>query len=180
MPSKTPVFNLKAVLQETGPVPNTLRARKHRYDLPIPQRSTGGQYDIKMIKWLMARQAEGLSISRPVDLRNEITASGLDPLAGGAPSTFSSPQATLAIDSSKTNLDSLRVQWVAACLNFREASANKILNQAFSMYPVEAVCMNMMQKGLSRRFVGRFPRHSGNAPSSQSQTHPNQKPLTVI
>ncbi len=154
MPSKTPAFNLKAVLQETNLSADTLRAWERRYGMPKPQRTAGGhrlysQYDIETIKWLMTRQTEGLSISRAVDLWNEKTASGLDPLAGGPTSTFSSSQATLALAPPETNLDSLRTQWIAACLNFSEAAAEQILNQAFSMYPVEAVCMDVLQKGLS-------------------------------
>lgn len=154
MPSKIPAFNLKAVLQETNLTADALRAWERRCGLPSPQRTAGGhrlysQHDIETIKWLMARQTEGLSISRAVDLWNEKIASGLDPLAGGAPSTFSSPQATLAIASSEMNLDSLRAKWIAACLNFSEVAAEQILNHAFSMYPVEAVCMDVLQKGPS-------------------------------
>ena len=154
MPSKTSTFNLKAVLQDTNLAADTLRAWERRYGMPKPQRTAGGhrlysQYDIETIKWLMTRQAEGLSISRAVDLWNEKTASGLDPLAGEPPSTFSPPKATLALAPPETNLDSLRAQWIAACLNFSEATAEQILNQAFSIYPVEAVCMDVLQKGLS-------------------------------
>jgi DNA-binding transcriptional MerR regulator len=72
MLSKSPAFNLKAVLRETGLAADTLRAWERRYGLPTPQRTAGGhrlysQYDIETIKWLIARQAEGLSISRAVD-----------------------------------------------------------------------------------------------------------------
>ena len=82
--SKNPAFNLKVVLQETGIAADTLRAWERRYGIPMPQRTAGGhrlysQYDIETIKWLMARQAEGLSISRAVDLWNEHNASGVDP-----------------------------------------------------------------------------------------------------
>jgi DNA-binding transcriptional MerR regulator len=155
MHNQIPAFNLKAVLQETNLAADTLRAWERRYGLPTPQRSAGGhrlysQHDIETVKWLMARQAEGLSISRAVDMWNEKTASGADPLAGSASSTFSAPQATPALHPSPdTNLDSLRAQWIAACLNFNEATAEQTLNQAFSMYPVEAVCMDVLQKGLS-------------------------------
>jgi DNA-binding transcriptional MerR regulator len=153
--SKNPAFNLKVVLQETNIAADTLRAWERRYSLPMPQRTAGGhrlysQYDIETIKWLLARQAEGLSISRAVDLWNEHNASGADPLAGFTPSTFSIPQATPAIYiSPDTNLDSLRAQWIAACLSFSEATAEHVLNQAFSIYPVEAVCMEVLQKGMS-------------------------------
>ena len=90
MVSITPAYNLKVVLKETGLAADTLRAWERRYGLPVPQRTQGGhrlysERDIHTIKWLMARQAEGLSISRAVDLWNENLASGLDPLAGLAP-----------------------------------------------------------------------------------------------
>jgi methanogenic corrinoid protein MtbC1 len=106
------------------------------------------QRDIETIKWLMARQAEGLSISRAVDLWNEKLASGSDPLAGLAPSTFATLQTTPAI-SSETTLDTFRSHWVAACMNFNEIQAEQTLNQAFSLFPVEAVCVNVLQKGMS-------------------------------
>ena len=91
MVSTTPAFNLKVVLKETGLAADTLRAWERRYGLPMPQRTAGGhrlysQRDIETIKWLMKRQAEGLSISRAVDLWNEQLASGADPLAGALPS----------------------------------------------------------------------------------------------
>jgi DNA-binding transcriptional MerR regulator len=70
---ETPTFNLKAVIQETGLKPDTLRAWERRYGLPSPKRTPGGHRlysgrDIDMLKWLIARQEEGLSISRAVEL----------------------------------------------------------------------------------------------------------------
>jgi len=158
--SKNPAYNLKVVLQETNIAADTLRAWERRYGLPMPQRTAGGhrlysQYDIETIKWLLARQAEGLSISRAVDSWNEQIASGTDPLAGVTPSTFSTALATPAIYLAPgTNLDSLRAQWLAACLKFQEANAESVLNQAFSIFPVEAVCMEVLQKGMAE--IGRL------------------------
>jgi DNA-binding transcriptional MerR regulator len=155
MPSTTPAYNLKVVLKETGIAADTLRAWERRYGLPVPERSAGGhrmysQRDIETIKWLMARQAEGLSISRAVDLWNEHSASGADPLADFPPLASSTPQTLpakyLSLD---TNLDSVRSQWISACLNFSELKAEQALNQAFSMFPVEAVCMDVLQKGMA-------------------------------
>ncbi len=113
MLSTTPAFNLKVVLKETGLAADTLRAWERRYGLPMPQRTAGGhrlysQRDIETIKWLMKRQAEGLSISRAVDLWNEQLASGTDPLAG----TFQAsqtPVSALPIPyQPETTLDSIR------------------------------------------------------------------------
>jgi len=149
--STTPAFNLKAVLKETGLAADTLRAWERRYGLPLPQRTAGGhrlysQHDIETIKWLMARQADGLSISRAVDLWNEQTASGTDPLAG----TTSQAVTTLTATSTNTSLDILCADWLAACMKFDEIAAEQTLNQAFSMFPVEAVCMDVLQKGLAQ------------------------------
>ena len=156
MVSTTPAYNLKVVLKETGLPADTLRAWERRYGLPVPQRTPGGhrlysERDIHTIKWLMARQAEGLSISRAVDLWNEQIASGSDPLAGLAPSTLvtiqtSTPAVTMPAE---TTLDTLRAQWVTACMNFNEIGSEQILNQAFSMFPIESVCVEVLQKGMS-------------------------------
>ncbi|MDV7400978.1 MerR family transcriptional regulator, partial [Arthrospira platensis SPKY1] len=71
--SKLPSFNLKVVIQETGIKPHTLRAWERRYGLPQPERTPGGhrlysQRDIDIVKWLIHRQEEGLTISRAVEL----------------------------------------------------------------------------------------------------------------
>ncbi len=52
---KTPIFNMKVVVEETGIKPDTLRAWERRYGLPEPNRTQGGhrlysQYDIDMLK----------------------------------------------------------------------------------------------------------------------------------
>src|SRR5215216_6933900 len=151
MVGTTPAFNLKVVLKETGLTADTLRAWERRYGLPVPQRSAGGhrlysQRDIETIKWLMKRQAEGLSISRAVDLWNEQTASGTDPLAAAQQATST----TLPIPyQPDTTLGTLRARWIEACMDFSESAAEQTLNHAFSMFPVEAVCLEVLQKGLS-------------------------------
>jgi MerR family transcriptional regulator, light-induced transcriptional regulator len=154
MLSKSPAFNLKAVLRETGLAADTLRAWERRYGLPTPQRTAGGhrlysQYDIETIKWLIARQAEGLSISRAVDLWNEQTASGSDPLAATAPTNAVLSQTIPATFPADTTLDAIRTEWIAACMNFSETQAEQALNKAFSMFQVEAVCTDVLQKGMS-------------------------------
>lgn len=152
MLSKSPAFNLKAVLRETGLAADTLRAWERRYGLPTPQRTAGGhrlysQYDIETIKWLIARQAEGLSISRAVDRWNELVSSDTDPLAESFPTNIILPQN--ANFSTDNTLDNIRIEWIAACLNFNETQAEQALNKAFSISPVESVCVEVLQKGMS-------------------------------
>lgn len=154
--SKTPAFNLKVVLRETGLAADTLRAWERRYGLPVPERTPGGhrlysQYDIETIKWLMARQNEGLSISRAVELWKDEVAKGRDPLAQvdtrpvTSLSTFQQP----IFLPPETNIDAIRSHWLAACLNFNEHAAEQALNQAFGLYPVETVCTEVLQRGMA-------------------------------
>jgi methanogenic corrinoid protein MtbC1 len=143
--SNTHTFNLKVVIKETGIAADTLRAWERRYGLPMPERTSGGhrlysQHDIEIIKWLMAKQSEGLSISRAVDLWNELTASGQDPLPASVPQSISIPSA---------NLDTVRQAWLDACLDFNESAAEQVLNQAFALYPFETVCIEVLQRGLN-------------------------------
>ena len=145
MMNTTPVYNLKVVLKETGLTADTLRAWERRYGLPTPQRSAGGhrlysQRDIETIKWLMARQAEGLSISHAVDLWNEKTATGVDLLADSVKPTLISPSAN--------TLEAVRREWISACMSFNEPLADQTLNQAFALYPLEIVCTEVLQLGL--------------------------------
>ena len=158
MVSTTPAYNLKVVLNETGLAADTLRAWERRYGLPVPQRTAGGhrlysQRDIETIKWLMKRQADGLSISRAVDMYNDLLASGSDPLGDSVQPASTSAVAS-QYQSPETTLDSSRERWVRACIDFNESNAEQTLNQAFSMFPVEAVCVEVLQKGLSE--IGRL------------------------
>lgn len=151
--SQTPTYNIKVVLNKTGIAADTLRAWERRYGLPIPQRTAGGhrlysERDIETIKWLLAKQEEGLSISRAVDLWNEQIASGSDPLAGFASTSLLSPLA-VPPPAPDSTLATLRKEWVGACTDFDEIAAEQILNQAFSLFPIEAVCMDLIQKGMA-------------------------------
>ena len=81
----TPTYNLKVIVSETGIKPDTLRAWERRYGLPAPERTKGkhrlySQYDLEIIKWLIARQDEGMSISRAVKLWRQLEEEGQDPL----------------------------------------------------------------------------------------------------
>jgi DNA-binding transcriptional MerR regulator len=153
----TPAFNLKAVVQETGLKPDTLRAWERRYNLPQPGRTEGGhrlysQFDIDLLKWLVARQEEGLSISRAVKLWRQMEAEGQNPLTvmevhGGSGATAVNP-------FQGETLTQLRSKWVEACLAFDEVTARQISSQAFATMPVETVCYELLQKGLSEIGTG--------------------------
>jgi len=152
MVNRTPTYNLKAVLKETGLKADVLRAWERRYDLPKPDRTPGGhrlysEYDIETCKWLRARQAEGLSISRAVDLWKELSASGADPLAKYAAAP--SHPAVAPWSTADASIDVLRQNWLEAVLAFDGLRADDVLNQAFAIYPVEMVCTGIIQQGIA-------------------------------
>lgn len=148
-PQKNPTFNLKAVVQETGIKPDTLRAWERRYGLPQPDRTSGGhrlysQYDIDMLKWLLARQEEGLSISRAVDLWQQLESGGESPIESYGRDE-DDPTVVMVTGQSVTQL---RAEWIAACLAFNELLARQILAQAFALFSLEMVCFELLQKAL--------------------------------
>ena len=149
---REPTYNLKVVVQETGVKPDTLRVWERRYGLPEPDRTRGGHRlysdrDIAIIKWLMARKAEGMSISRAVALWQSLEADSADPLHLSAPtSALSAPAPPVATGA---GIAELRHEWVAACLNFDEQRAEQLATHAFALYPPEAVALEILQKGLA-------------------------------
>lgn len=146
-------FNLKAVVQETGLKPDTLRAWERRYGLPQPERTDGGhrlysQKDIETLKWLVARQDEGMSISRAINLWHQLESEGKDPfLIDGFGDASSGLPATVYTGGEKTK--EICQAWVEACLGFDEQRADHVLNQAFALYSQEIVCFEILQRGLT-------------------------------
>lgn len=148
----TPIYNLKAVVTETGLKPDTLRAWERRYGLPSPDRTGGGhrlysQRDIELLKWLIQRQDEGMSISRAVRLWRQMEKNGTDPLTESESSAPVPPSTPTSFQNN--TLDGLRQGWISACMQFDERQAEQIISQAFALFPLEMVCFNLLQKGLS-------------------------------
>ncbi len=146
-------YNIKAVVKQTGLNPATIRAWERRYGFPKPQRTGGGhrqysQRDIDTLKWLAARQDEGISISHAVELWQDTVRQGLDPLDTAQtddkqPEIFASP-------ISGTKLDDIRHAWIDRCLDFDREAAEQILSRALALFSPETVCIEILQKGLAQ------------------------------
>jgi DNA-binding transcriptional MerR regulator len=150
MSSDVPTFNLKAVVRETGLKPDTIRAWERRYGVPKPRRTSGrhrlySQRDIDLLKWMNARQHEGLSISRVVDLWKSLEAEGKDPLQVTSHSLLR--QSVQLGDVGE--LANLRQDWIQAGLNFDELRAEQMLTQAFALFPLNSVVLEVMLRGLA-------------------------------
>src|SRR6202140_3179078 len=71
--SDVPLFNAKAVVQQTGIAAPTLRAWERRYTILSPERAQNtyrlySERDIALIGWLKDRVDAGMSISQAVSL----------------------------------------------------------------------------------------------------------------
>jgi DNA-binding transcriptional MerR regulator len=143
-----PVYNTQAVARLTGVRAPTFRAWERRYGVPRPARLPGGQRlyserDVALIRWLHARTTEGMTISHALRLLEAHPAA--PPAPGPAvPRSFAQLQADL--------LDRL--------LRFDAAGAEAVMAEAFALYPVEDVCLEVLQPVLvgigERSYQGRL------------------------
>ncbi len=144
--SNEPIYNAKAVTRQTGVTPATLRAWERRYGVLLPDRTAGGHRlysarDIAAIKWLRQQIGEGMTISRAVVL--------LQHQMGRA--EFVPPVQVLAeAPLPARSLDTIRADLYEALIDFDEATADEVLSEAYSLHPIEAVCVNVMQAVLAR------------------------------
>ncbi len=151
--NNAPLYNLSVVLRETGLKADTLRAWERRFGVPNPERTPGGhrQYsekDIATVKWLLARQDEGMRISKAVQLLEHLRNQGQHPVSDMA---FPAKMSHGMMDLGQFNqLDEYREAWVDACQEFNELKAEQVLTQAFALYPAEITCIEVLQKGLAQ------------------------------
>lgn len=136
--SNAAVFNTKAVARETGVPADTFRAWERRYGVPCPQRTAGGhrlysERDIALIRWLRDRTDEGVNISHAVMLLTN---------------TLDAPLAAPSGGDEARAIERLIEELLAALLNFDAQQAERLLSEAFSLYPFEQVLIEVVQPSL--------------------------------
>ncbi|HJZ46939.1 MAG TPA: B12-binding domain-containing protein [Roseiflexaceae bacterium] len=136
--SMSPVFNTKAVARETGVPADTFRAWERRYGVPRPQRTPGGhrlysERDIAIIRWLRDRTDEGVNISHAVMLLTN---------------TLDAGSATPASNDEARAVARLIDEIVQSLTNFDTLQADRILSEAFSIYPFEQVLLELVQPAM--------------------------------
>jgi DNA-binding transcriptional MerR regulator len=147
-----PFYNVKMVNKETGLSPATLRAWERRYGILKPQRSSGGQRlyseeEVLLLKWLVARKNEGMSISRAIDLwRNQ----------GSQLSDQLHHSAGLQKEPGDSGdiLEKLSKDWTQACLAFNESEAEMAVAKALAISSPMKVCTRVFQRGLAELGAG--------------------------
>jgi DNA-binding transcriptional MerR regulator len=148
----TPLFNTKAVVQETGVPAPTLRAWERRYGILSPERGSNAyrlysKRDIATVRWLKNRVEAGMTISQAIALLRTLeqpaTTGGVLPTpalheAGAVGETAAPP---LRETLNPTHLSS---ELVRAFQDLDEARAQQLLAIAFAVYSVEDVCLHLI------------------------------------
>jgi MerR family transcriptional regulator, light-induced transcriptional regulator len=134
-----PVFNVKAMVHQTGVAAATLRAWERRYGVPSPPRTDTGYRlysarDVAIIRWLKAQIETGMTISQAVSLLQ---------LQIGQPDMLTPvPSVDTRIP---TSYQRLHDNILEAAGNYDEARIEQLMSEAFSLFSVEDVCINLIQ-----------------------------------
>jgi len=148
---------MKAVTRRTGIAAATLRAWERRYSALSPQRSDGNyrlysERDIAVLKWLQSQLDAGLSISRAVALLERLKLR--DSSRGSAnkheaevdePAIESNEiLASAPADATASSWENLSVSLYQTLIEMDEQGAGIVLAEAFALYQVDQVCLEIM------------------------------------
>lgn len=149
-----PLLNIKAVSQATGIEAVTLRAWERRYGVPSPQRSEQGyrlysDRDVAILRWLKARVEEGVTIGQAVSM-----------LETQLPQVAPQPSVVSFVGGEMTSIERMLDELISGAHAFDAESIQHTIMQAFALFPVEDVCLNLLAPALAE--IGR-QWHTGEA-----------------
>lgn len=133
-------YNIKAVSQMLGIQAGTLRAWERRYHIIAPVRNESGhrlytEEHVKKLKWLIQKVNKGFTISQAINL---LESSGLMTEESGPFNTIGEQDYDIA--------DKL----LQSLLRFDENGAHESLNQAFSLFSLDKVAIDILSTLLVR------------------------------
>ncbi|SFA41166.1 DNA-binding transcriptional regulator, MerR family [Anoxybacillus pushchinoensis] len=128
-------YNVKAVSNMLGVQPGTLRAWERRYQIIAPPRNEAGhrlytEEQVQILKWLVDKVNQGFTISQAISLIEQ--------------------RHTDVHVEAKDHVAALRERLLQALLSFQEWTAHELLNEAFSLYTVEKVALDLLTPLLVR------------------------------
>ena len=161
-----PLFNTKAVVQQTGITGPTLRAWERRYMILSPERAQNdyrlySERDIAIIRWLKDRVDAGMSISQAIalfrhleeehnqlhreSLRSERTSPSQEMVSTPAVGKHES----IAEDDGQEKDETYNMRFVQERLldafdRLDEATASRFMASMFAVYPIEQVCTGLI------------------------------------
>jgi DNA-binding transcriptional MerR regulator len=169
--SEEPIYNIKAVVQKTGIPADTVRAWERRYGVPQPQRTETGrrlysEHDVAAIRWLRERTVAGMTISQAIQ---QLRSLGEDALNETPAELTQGPRnPTVLVD-----------ELLTALLAFDEVRASTIVGEAFSLYRIEEVCIQIFSPVLIE--IGeRWHRKEATVAQEHFASHFIQRRLTSL
>ncbi|MEH7441728.1 MerR family transcriptional regulator [Bacillus sp. JJ1122] len=125
-------YNIKAVSNMLGIQPGTLRAWERRYQMIAPVRNDSGhrlytEEHLRTLRWLISKVNQGFTISQAISLMENSSSAmeGADP-------------------PKKDILEELGDKLLAALLNFNNAQAHELINQAFSLFTIDKTVIDLL------------------------------------
>lgn len=144
-----PLFNTKAVVQQTGITAPTLRAWERRYLILSPERASNdyrlySERDIAVIRWLKDRVDTGMSISQAVALLRHLEKEDGERERTVPPAQ--EPDANVEIDGPPTiySMSSVQERLLAAFSAFDETTASRLMASMLAIYPIEQLCAELI------------------------------------
>ncbi|MDQ6660221.1 MAG: MerR family transcriptional regulator [Chloroflexota bacterium] len=165
-----PLFNTKAVVQQTGIAGPTLRAWERRYTILSPERAQNdyrlySERDIALIRWLKDRVDAGMSISQAIAVlrhleeeHNQLHRKNLPPkstlpfqvtLSNPAVGTHETTAKSDEQEKDATyNTRFVRERLLEAFNSFDEAMASRLMASMLAIYPIEQVFTELITPAL--------------------------------
>ncbi len=141
--SEEPIYNMKAVEQQTGISAATLRAWERRYSLVAPKRTASGyrlysDRDVALFRWVRMQMDEGLTISRVVAMLDNLR-------DGGEPIWIDDGDGAMLVkpDSPLPPLGLVQPLF-KALVDLDDDRADEILEQAFATYTMPTVYLDLI------------------------------------
>lgn len=135
MTSEEGKYNIKAVSKMLGIQPGTLRAWERRYQMVAPSRNESGhrlytERHVKILKWLITKVNQGFTISQAVSLLENSEAN----VGSDAPFVMSEDNQVAELTEKLLN----------ALLQFDETKAQEVINEAFSLFTIDKVLVDIL------------------------------------
>lgn len=145
--SDVPLFNMKAMVQQSGIAAPTLRAWERRYGILSPDRTLNdyrlySERDIAIIRWLKDHIDAGMSISQAIALFRHFgeNQKQLHREAGAGEGASSSLETY--------NMHFAQERLLAAFRGLDEAAASQLMAPVLAIYPIEQICTELIMPTL--------------------------------
>lgn len=126
-------YNIKAVSTMVGVLPGTIRAWERRYQMIEPIRNEAGHRlysdeHVRTLKWLSSKVNAGFTISQAVALLDQNDTQAASP----------------SMKEDENRLTRMQSDLMEALIQFDERNAQHIMNEAFTIYTMDKVLIDLL------------------------------------